>query len=69
MEYVQKLTSRWTEPLSDQVQKHKTGYDRYNINMIMALFRECLFFGALSKLPEKKIKQNECKRKIIYQVK
>ena len=41
MEYIQKLTSRWTEPLSDQVQKHKTGYEGYNINMIMALFREC----------------------------
>ena len=40
---VQKLTSRWTGPLSDQVQKHKTGYDRYNINMIMALFRECFW--------------------------
>ena len=41
MEYIQKLTSRWTEPLSDQVQKHKTGYEGYNINIIMALFCGC----------------------------
>ena len=62
MEYEQKLTSRWTEPLSDQVQKHKTGYDRYNINVIVASFRECFSKTVLS---EKKVKQNECKRKII----